>query len=80
MLVRYNRVTVLIDTGNDASILRALGTALPFGTRHIDVLVLTDTGAAQIGGLPFIRERYTIGAIAHPGDRVTIDGVELPIK
>jgi len=65
--------TVLIDTGSDASILRALGMELPFSQRHIDVVILTGSHASSTGGLPFVQARYRIGAVAHTGDRVQLD-------
>lgn len=52
--------TILIDTGSDASILRSLGTALPFWQRDIDAVVLTSATANSTGGLPDIQHRYTI--------------------
>ena len=55
--------TVLVDTGVDASILHALGTALPEWQRHIDEVVLTGSAANASGGLPALQARYTIGAL-----------------
>lgn len=72
-LVRTPSATVLIDTGSDASILRALGMALPFSQKHIDVVLLTGSRASSTGGLPFIETRYRVGAVAHTGDRVQLD-------
>jgi glyoxylase-like metal-dependent hydrolase (beta-lactamase superfamily II) len=72
-LVRAPDATVLIDTGSDASILRALGTELPFSQRYIDVVILTDTHASTTGGLPFVQGRYRVGAVAHTGDRIQLD-------
>lgn len=73
------RATILIDTGSDASILRALGTALPFYTRRIDVVVLTSDHVNMRGGLPFVLSRYNVGAVARAGDRITINGAELRV-
>jgi len=53
--------TILIDTGSDASILRALGTALLPWQRRIDVVILTGTKKASVGGLPDVLRRYTVG-------------------
>jgi hypothetical protein len=52
--------TLLIDTGSDASIVRALGGTLPMWQRCIDALVFTSTDAKSTGGLPAISNRYTI--------------------
>ncbi len=61
ILVRSpNGKTVLIDTGPDASILRALGSALPMWQRHIDTVILTSTKKAFVGGLPDIVSRYKV--------------------
>ncbi len=42
--------TILIDTGADASILRALGENLPMWQRNIDVVILTSSAARAPGG------------------------------
>ena len=52
--------TILIDTGSDASILRALGTTLLPWQRSIDLLVLTGTSSKERGGEAALRERYRI--------------------
>jgi len=50
--------TILIDAGPDASILRALGVALPLWQRRIDGVILTSAKAGAIGGLPDVINRY----------------------
>ena len=52
--------TILIDTGPDASILRALGEALPPWQRNIDAVILTSTKKASGGGLPDVLNRYDV--------------------
>lgn len=52
--------TTLIDGGPDTSVLRALGSELPFFTRTIDLLVATHFDADHIGGLVDVLERYTV--------------------
>jgi beta-lactamase superfamily II metal-dependent hydrolase len=53
--------TLLIDVGPDASILRALGTALPPWQRKIDIVILTNnTKKSSIGGLPDVLSRYKV--------------------
>ena len=59
--------TLLIDTGSDASILRALGTILPMWQRSLNTILLTSDSAKNVGGLPFIRDRYKIGEILKTG-------------
>ncbi|MFM2331096.1 MAG: hypothetical protein RLZZ26_603 [Candidatus Parcubacteria bacterium] len=52
--------TLLIDVGPDASILRALGTALPMWQRSIDAVVLSSAAHSSTGGLPDVQNRYHI--------------------
>ena len=61
--------TLLIDTGADASILRALGAALPEWQRHIDAVVLTSENAVSSGALPEVMQRYRIGTLLRSGTR-----------
>ena len=56
----HTRRTLLIDTGPDASILRALGGALPMWQRSIDAVILTGTKASFIGGLPALESQYAV--------------------
>lgn len=58
--------TVLINTGPDASILRALGTELSPLQRKIDAVLLTETSATTAGGLSSVLERYQVGALIRP--------------
>jgi beta-lactamase superfamily II metal-dependent hydrolase len=58
--------TLLIDTGPDASILRALGTVLPMWQRSIDAVILTSTAHSSTGGLPEVQSRYRIGNLLRP--------------
>lgn len=69
--------TVLVDTGSDASILRALGESLPVWQRDIDVVILTSSAAGSAGGLPAIEDRYHISKIIHIGDATTPYGSSL---
>ncbi len=56
-----NGATILINTGPDASILRALGAALPPWQRRIDAVILTSNKKTSTGGLPDVLARYKIG-------------------
>lgn len=62
--------TILIDAGPDASILRALGSALPMWQRNIDAVILTGTKTSFVGGLPEVENRYNVSTRAHVGDSV----------
>lgn len=64
--------TLLIDTGSDASTLRALGEILPPWQRNIDAVVLTGDKTSFTGGLPTIESRYKIK------DRITIGDHNIP--
>ena len=70
VLVRapHNR-TLLIDTGPDASILRAMGETLPMWQRNIDTIILTDTGTSFAGGLPDVESRYAVSTHVYAGTR-----------
>lgn len=57
---------VLVGSGSDASILRALGQTLPPWSRSIDALILTDTTLEQTGGAPAILERYRVEYVVRP--------------
>ncbi|MCX6787927.1 MAG: hypothetical protein NT108_02045 [Candidatus Kaiserbacteria bacterium] len=52
--------TILIDTGPDASILRALGKELPPWQRRIDVVLLTSGKSSAVGGLPDVLSHYQV--------------------
>jgi beta-lactamase superfamily II metal-dependent hydrolase len=71
--------TLLIDTGPDASILRALGSKLPFWQRDIDAVIITSSAAGSAGGLPEVESRYHIATLirfATTEERISLgDGV-----
>ena len=78
--------TVLIDAGPNASILRALGLALPPWQRRIDAVILTGTRSSLVGGLPAVESRYHISARVQFGGKdtpygsfFTFDGVRIKI-
>lgn len=81
-----NGKTILIDTGPDASILRALGTTLPQWNRNIDFVALTSSNIGSTGGLPEVTGRYhaptpiLFGTVDIPyGSRITINNVLIDI-
>ncbi|MCX6787291.1 MAG: hypothetical protein NTY93_02065 [Candidatus Kaiserbacteria bacterium] len=78
--------TLLVDVGPDASILRALGAALPMWQRRIDVIALTSEKTAQTGGLQDVKNRYHIPTPIHFGTagmpygaHLTLDGVSVAV-
>ena len=60
--------TVLIDTGADASVLRALGENLPVWQRDIDAVILTSSAAGS-AGLPAIEDRYRVSKLIRIGNK-----------
>lgn len=67
-LVRTSdNITILIDAGKDASILRALGETLSPWRRSIDVVVLTEASARTGGGLPDVMSRYRVSNLVRFG-------------
>ncbi|MHB8710285.1 MAG: ComEC/Rec2 family competence protein [Minisyncoccota bacterium] len=69
--------SILIDAGPDASILRALGEALPMWQRSIDAIILTGTKSSFVGGLAEVVSRYHVSTIMHFGDKVAPYGTSL---
>lgn len=69
--------TLLVDTGPDASILRALGKELPPWQRSIGAVLLTGTKASLIGGLPEVKSRYRVSAFMHFGGPIAPYGTAL---
>ena len=55
--------TILINTGPDASILRALGSEFPPWKRRIDVVLLTSITTQTAGGLPEVLNRYHVSTL-----------------
>lgn len=78
VLVRapYGKI-ILIDTGPDAGILRALGAALPMWRRNIDAVILTGAKDSFVGGLPEIENRYDVSKTVRVGDSTTPYGTSL---
>ncbi len=60
---------VLVDGGPAAggAVLRALGAALPFYDRSLDLVIATHPDADHIGGLPVVLERYQVRGFMEPG-------------
>lgn len=60
-------VEVLIDGGPDSSVLRGLGSKMPFFDRSIYAIVATHPDKDHIGGLVDVLKRYDVGAIIESG-------------
>lgn len=74
-----NGKTILVDTGSDASILRALGSTLPMWQRRIDAVILTGTKSSLVGGLSDVTNRYHVSTLTHIGDAATPYGTSLTL-
>jgi beta-lactamase superfamily II metal-dependent hydrolase len=61
--------TLLIDTGPDASILRALGSALPMWQRRLDAVIITSPAKSAAGGLPEVTIRYRVHTLIRSATR-----------
>ncbi len=60
-------VQVLIDGGPDRSVLRELGSVMPWWDRTIDVVIATHPDADHVSGLVDVLERYRVSYILEPG-------------
>ncbi|MFZ2310526.1 MAG: MBL fold metallo-hydrolase [Patescibacteria group bacterium] len=60
LIVTPHGQTILIDGGPDASVLKKLGTVLPFWLRKIDLVVLTHAHDDHLAGLIDVLNRYQI--------------------
>ena len=58
---------VLVDGGKDKTVLRALGSVMPFYDRSIDMVVATHPDKDHIGGLFEIGKRFSVAAFASSG-------------
>ena len=58
---------VLIDGGPDKSVLQALGREMPFYEHSIDLVLATSQKSSDIGGLPFVFDRFNVEAFVDSG-------------
>jgi len=58
---------VLIDGGPDKSVLPALGREMSFYEHSIDLVLATSQKSSDIGGLPFVFDRFNVGAFVNSG-------------
>lgn len=58
---------VLIDGGSGRSVLRELGSVMPFYDKSIDVVLATHPDADHIGGLPDVFENYNVALFLESG-------------
>ncbi|MFA4937446.1 MAG: ComEC/Rec2 family competence protein [Patescibacteria group bacterium] len=58
---------ILIDGGPDRKVLRQLGSALPFGKRTIDLLILSHPHADHVTGLIGVLEKYQVKHVLATG-------------
>ncbi|MES2014619.1 MAG: MBL fold metallo-hydrolase [Patescibacteria group bacterium] len=61
-------IQMLVDAGPpDRSVLRELGSVMPFFDRSIDVVVESHPDQDHIGGIPDVFNRYSVGTFLEPG-------------
>ncbi len=58
---------MLIDGGPDQSVLQALGRTLPFYVHSLDIVLATSQKNSDVGGLPFVLDRFDLGAFIDSG-------------
>ena len=58
---------VLVDGGPDKSVLQALGREMPFYDHSIDLVLATSQKSSDIGGLPFVFDRFNVEAFVDSG-------------
>lgn len=69
LLISPSGELVLIDAGGDASVLRALGEALPPWERTIDAVILTSPSTAKASGFADVLRRYHTRVFLRPKAR-----------
>ncbi len=69
-----NGAQVLIDGGKGMSVVRALGSVMPWHDRSIDVVIATHPDLDHIGGLTEVLARYDVGMVLEAG--VLDDGAD----
>ncbi|MDR3570933.1 MAG: hypothetical protein P4L81_01900 [Candidatus Pacebacteria bacterium] len=68
--------SILVDGGADDSILRELGSVMPFYSRSIDVLVARAPIPASVGGFTSVLLRYRVAAIIRPSAHTSTPEVQ----
>ncbi len=58
---------LLVDGGPDSSVLREVGSVLPFWDKEINAVLATHPDQDHIGGLPDILRRYEVRYVFEPG-------------
>lgn len=66
LITAPNRNQILIDGGPDRSVIRALGQAMPFFDRSIDLVLESHPDQDHIGGLSEVFDRYSINGFMEP--------------
>lgn len=66
LIIAPNNNQVLVDGGPDRSVIRALGQAMPFYDRSIDLVLESHPDQDHIGGLPEVFDRYNIAGFIEP--------------
>jgi len=62
-----NKKQILVDGGGDGSILRELGSVMPFYDRSIDIVVATHPDKDHIGGLIDVVQNFSVDQVIRSG-------------
>ena len=72
---------MLVDAGpRDRSVLRELGTVMPWNDHDIDVILETHADADHIGGFPDILKRFKVSALIETGNRSKTNSIDGQIE
>ena len=63
ILIQKGNVQILIDGGEDDTVLYQLAKYMPYGDMEIEIIVLTHPHSDHLGGLFYIFERYEVGEV-----------------
>ncbi|WP_119072997.1 ComEC/Rec2 family competence protein [Aggregatilinea lenta] len=72
-----NGVQILVDGGpNPTELRRAVGDALPFWDHDLDLLIVTEPFASEIGALPSLLDAYTVQTVLTNGETEQTDAYQ----
>lgn len=72
---------MLVDAGpRDKSVLRELGTVMPWNDNDLDVILETHADADHIGSFPDVLKRFSVGAIVESGNHSKTNQIDGQIE
>lgn len=66
---------ILVDGGGNSQVIQRLSDIIPFYSRRIDTIIVTNTEGKNVSGLVDVVHRYDVGKVYVP--RVTLEGLGL---